>query len=141
MTPKKSSSSDGRRLKLPMCKFNREYDILTNMYKISVYIPCDYLEKVKLAMFDQGGGRLGNYASCAWQVLGQGQFRPLAQSNPFLGQEGSVETVKEYLLEMICDEKSIKPVIHALKKTHPYEEPAFSIVRLEDFCEEIKPHA
>ena len=111
------------------------------MYKISVYVPSDYLEKVKLAMFDQGGGRLGNYDRCAWQVLGQGPFRPLAQSNPFLGQEGSVETLEEYLLEMICDEKLIKPVIHALKKSHPYEEPAFTIVRLENFYEEIKPHA
>lgn len=111
------------------------------MYKISVYIPSDYLEQVKLAMFEQGGGRLGNYDNCAWQVLGQGQFRPLAQSNPFLGQEGSIEILEEYLVEMICDEKSIKPVIQALKKSHPYEEPAFSIVRLESFYEEIKSHA
>lgn len=111
------------------------------MYKISVYIPRDYLEKVKRAMFEQGGGRLGNYDNCAWQVLGQGQFRPLAQSNPFLGREGSIEILEEYLLEMICDEQLIKPVIHALKKSHPYEEPAFTIVRLEDFYQEIKPHA
>lgn len=110
------------------------------MYKISVYIPSDYLETVKLAMFDQGAGRLGNYEHCAWQVLGQGQFRPLAQSNPFKGQKGTIETVDEYLVEMVCDEKTIKPVIAALKKAHPYEEPAFSIVRLEDFYEEIKPH-
>jgi hypothetical protein len=57
-----------------------------------------------------------------------------------VGREG-VETLEEYLLEMICDEKLIKPVIHALKKSHPYEEPAFTIVRLENFYEEIKPHA
>jgi structural toxin protein (hemagglutinin/hemolysin) RtxA len=111
-----------------------------SMYKISVYIPSDYLEAVKLAMFDQGAGRLGNYDHCAWQVLGRGQFRPLAQSNPFKGQKGNLETLDEYLVEMICDKKCIKPVIAALKKSHPYEEPAFAIVRLEDFYEEIKPH-
>lgn len=110
------------------------------MYKVSVYIPVDYLEPVKHAMFEQGAGRLGNYDHCAWQVLGQGQFRPLQQSNPFKGQQGSLETLEEYLIEMICDEKHIKAVIAALKKTHPYEEPAFSIVRLEDFSEEIKSH-
>lgn len=103
------------------------------MYKISVYIPSDYLETVKLAMFEQGGGRIGNYDYCAWQVLGQGQFRPLVQSNPFKGQKGNVEVLNEYLVEMICDEKHIKPVIAALKKSHPYEEPAYAIVRLEDF--------
>lgn len=110
------------------------------MYKISVYIPGDYLEKVKLAMFDQGGGRLGNYEHCAWQVLGQGQFCPLAQSNPFKGQKGNVETLDEYLVEMICSDTNIRPVIAALKKAHPYEEPAFAVVRLEDFYEELKTH-
>lgn len=108
------------------------------MYKISVYIPRDYLEEVKLAMFNQGGGRLGNYDHCAWQVLGQGQFRSLEQSNPFKGQKGNKEVLDEYLVEMICDKKHIKSVIDALKKTHPYEEPAYSIVRMEDFNEETK---
>lgn len=108
------------------------------MYKISVYIPSDHLESVKLAMFNQGAGRLGNYEHCAWQILGQGQFRPLEQSKPFKGQKGAIETVDEYLVEMICDEKLIKPVIAALKKSHPYEETAFSIVRLETSFEETE---
>ncbi|TLY48310.1 MAG: NGG1p interacting factor NIF3 [Gammaproteobacteria bacterium] len=108
------------------------------MFKISVYIPADQLELVKSAMFDQGAGRLGHYEHCAWQVLGQGQFRPMNQAKPFLGQQGIVETVDEYLVEMVCEEKYIKAVINALKKTHPYEEPAFSVVRLEDAYEEIK---
>jgi hypothetical protein len=103
------------------------------MYKISVYIPSDYLEEVKLSMFNQGGGRLGNYDHCAWQVLGQGQFRPLEQSNPFKGQIGNKEVLDEYLVEMICDNDHIKSVIAALKKSHPYDEPAYSIIRLEDF--------
>ena len=110
------------------------------MYKISVYIPSHHLESVKLAMFDQGGGRLGNYEHCAWQVLGQGQFRPTAQAHPFLGQKGIVETTDEYLVEMLCEEKFIKSVIAALKKCHPYEEPAFSVVRLENSYEAINPH-
>lgn len=108
------------------------------MLKISFYTPSDQLEIVKSAMFDQGAGRLGHYEHCAWQVLGQGQFRPMNQAKPFLGQQGIVETIDEYLVEMVCEEKYIKAVINALKKTHPYEEPAFSVVRLEDFCEEIK---
>ncbi len=87
-----------------------------SMYKISVYIPSDYLEPVKLAMFDQGGGRLGNYDHCAWQVLGQGQFRPLVQSNPFKGQKGNVEAQDEYLVEMICDKKTYQASHSRFKK-------------------------
>ncbi|WP_342227936.1 NGG1p interacting factor NIF3 [Rickettsiella endosymbiont of Rhagonycha lignosa] len=108
------------------------------MFKISVYIPSDQLEAVKSAMFDQGAGRLGHYEHCAWQVLGQGQFRPMTEAKPFVGQQGIIETVDEYLVEMICDKKHIQPVIAALKKSHPYEEPAYSVVRLEDFYEETK---
>ena len=102
------------------------------MYKIAVYIPSDSLEKVKQAMFDQGAGKFGNYDHCAWQVLGQGQFRPLAQSNPTLGQKGKLETVEEYLVEMVCDNAVIKSVIDALKRTHPYEEPAYTVIHLEN---------
>jgi hypothetical protein len=102
------------------------------MYKIAVYIPSNALETVKQAMFDHGAGRLGNYDHCSWQVLGEGQFRPLAQSNPTLGQKGSVVSIAEYLVEMVCDDKVIASVISALKQAHPYEEPAYNIVRLEN---------
>jgi hypothetical protein len=101
------------------------------MYKISVYIPQDSLEKVKQALFAHGAGRLGNYEQCAWQTLGQGQFQPLAQSNPTLGQQGKLEIVNEYLVEMLCEAKYIQSVIRALKEAHPYEEPAYSVIRLE----------
>jgi hypothetical protein len=102
------------------------------MYKIAVYIPSDSLEKVKQAMFDQGAGRLGNYDHCAWQVMGQGQFRPLEKSSPTLGKKGQLETVEEYLVEMICDQWIIKSVIAALKQAHPYEEPAYTVSQLEN---------
>lgn len=101
------------------------------MYKITVYIPSAELENVKQAMFDQGAGQLGDYDHCCWQVLGQGQFRPSENSNPSVGQKEKLNTVKEYLVEMICNDAVINAVIRALKQAHPYEEPAYSIVRLE----------
>ncbi len=102
------------------------------MYKIAVYIPSNNLEQVKQAMFDQGAGRLGNYDHCAWQVLGQGQFRPLEKSNPAVGQQGKIETVQEYLVEMICDDAVLNSVITALKQAHLYEEPAYTVVQLKN---------
>ena len=41
-----------------------------NMYKLTTYIPTDYLEAVKQALFDAGAGQIGNYQYCCWQVLG-----------------------------------------------------------------------
>ena len=53
------------------------------MYKVTFYAPPSHVERVKTAMFNAGAGRIGNYDCCAWQVLGVGQFRPLADAKPF----------------------------------------------------------
>lgn len=102
------------------------------MYKISVFIPESHLDAVKTAMFEAGAGRIGDYDSCAWQCLGTGQFRPLEGSNPYLGQQGAIETVQEYKVEMVCADDLIRPAIAAMKQAHPYEEPAYDVWKLED---------
>lgn len=99
------------------------------LYKICVYIPESHLDVVKQAMFDAGAGHIGHYDACAWQVLGQGQFRPQIKSNPFIGKEGQIEHVAEYRVEMICPEAKLKTVISALKNSHPYEEPAYDVIQ------------
>lgn len=102
------------------------------MLKICVYIPASHLEAVKQAMFTAGAGRIGHYDCCAWQVLGRGQFRPLAGSAPALGQLGQLEVVDEYQVEMVLADEFLKPVLAALKKAHPYEEPAFGVFEMLD---------
>lgn len=103
------------------------------MMKLCFYVPATHLETVKSAVFVAGAGRIGNYEHCAWQVTGQGQFRPLAGSNPFIGAQDQLETLEEYRVEMVCDDHCIVAVVAALRAAHPYEEPAFDVVRLENF--------
>lgn len=80
-------------------------------------------------MFAAGAGRIGNYDSCAWQTEGLGQFRPLEGSQPFLGHVGEVEKVKEWKVEMVCEDAMLDAVVAALKAAHPYETPAYLITR------------
>ena len=101
------------------------------LYKIELYVPESHLDAVKTAMFEAGAGRVGNYDCCAWQTRGEGQFRPLDGSMPFLGNQGQIETVIEYKLELVCEEPCLKAVIAALKRAHPYEEVAYTAVRTE----------
>ncbi len=101
------------------------------MYKLCVYIPEAELESVKRALFDAGAGRIGNYSDCCWQVAGTGQFKPGAGSQPFLGAQGELETVPEYRVEMVCEESVVDAVLIALRASHPYEEPAFDLIRIE----------
>jgi hypothetical protein len=101
------------------------------MHKLTVYIPESHLEPVKTALFEAGAGRYAAYDCCCWQALGQGQFRPLAGSDPFVGREGVLERVPEYRVEMLCADESVAAVTGALRAAHPYEEPAFDFVRIE----------
>lgn len=106
------------------------------IYKISFYVPESHLELVKTALFNTGAGTMNGYDQCAWQMRGEGQFRPLTGSQPFLGAIGQLETVTEYKVEMVCDEAQIKNAILALLHTHPYQQPAYAvypILTLEDF--------
>ena len=105
------------------------------MYNICVFIPESHLKIVKQSMFDAGGGRIGNYDNCSWEVRGHGQFRPLDGSQPFIGKQGKVEIVEEYKLEMVCEDACIKNVIAAMIASHPYETPAYNVWAL---CTEIE---
>lgn len=101
------------------------------MYKIEFYVPENDLEKVKNALFEAGAGKIGNYDCCAWQVRGEGQFRPLKGSNPYLGKTDKIEIVSEYKVELVCPDEKIKEVITALKAAHPYETPAYQYWKFE----------
>jgi hypothetical protein len=41
--------------------------------------------------------------------------------------------VEEYRVELVCSEDHIKAAVAAMKLAHPYEEPAYDVVRLEQF--------
>ena len=103
------------------------------MFKLNFFVPETHLESVKAALFAAGAGRVGDYDSCCWQTKGQGQFRGLEGSAPYIGQKGEVEQIEEYKVELVCEEAMIHAVIEALKSAHPYEEPAYDVVRLEQF--------
>lgn len=102
------------------------------MYKLAFFVPPSHVEEVKAAVFAAGGGRIGAYDQCSWQVLGQGQFRPLDGSQPFIGQGGLVEQVQEWKVELVVADELIRQVVVALKQSHPYETPAYEVYRLED---------
>ncbi|MGO2340102.1 MAG: NGG1p interacting factor NIF3 [Psychrobacter sp.] len=103
------------------------------MYKLTVFIPEDSLNTVKSALFAAGAGTIGNYEHCCWQTQGTGQFKPLAGSNPHIGTHNKLEEVDEWRVEMVVDESYIEAVITALKNSHPYETPAYDVIKVLAF--------
>jgi hypothetical protein len=102
------------------------------MIQLSVYVPLEHAEKVKLAMFEAGAGKIGDYDQCCFETIGQGQYRPLKGSQPFLGETHKLEIVQETKIEMVIDRRFFLSVIAALKQAHPYETPAYHAVELLD---------
>lgn len=100
------------------------------MRQISFYVPVEFCAQVKKSMFEAGAGRIGNYDSCSWETKGMGQFRPLVGSSPFIGRASQLECVEELKVEMVCADDCLEKVIDALKKSHPYETPAYFVVSL-----------
>ncbi len=101
------------------------------IYQIYYYVPKSHLEKTKSAIFAAGAGTMGNYSNCAWQIKGTGQFKPEPKSHAYIGKIGKVANVTEYKVETVCKAQHLKKVLNALKKSHPYEHPAFGIIKLE----------
>lgn len=95
------------------------------LIKLEIYIPETHVEKVKDAIFAAGAGKIGNYDRCCWQASGVGQFRACEGSSPFIGKQDEVEKVAEIKIETVCDKGNIAAVVKALKKSHPYETPAY----------------
>ena len=105
-------------------------NLVSDLFKLVVYVPASHLDAVKDALFAAGAGQVGNYDRCAWQVLGEGQFRALPGAQPFIGQVGTVEQVPEYRVETVLPRAALAAVVSALKAAHPYETPAFDVTAL-----------
>ena len=108
------------------------------MLQLFFYVPVNSVDAVKSAVFAAGAGRLGAYECCAWQTLGQGQFKPLPGANPTLGEINQLEVVEEYRVEMVLDEADLKSVVAALKESHPYEEPAYGVFEMVNLSSVLK---
>lgn len=110
------------------------------MYQLVFYVPEAYLEPVKEAVFAAGGGTYKDYDMCAWQSLGRGQFRPLADADPFIGRVGELAHEPEYKVELVVPEDRTRTVVEALLRAHPYEEVAYALIRIHTIDDLPKPN-
>ncbi|MBP5364373.1 MAG: Nif3-like dinuclear metal center hexameric protein [Bacteroidales bacterium] len=98
-----------------------------SLFKLTVYVPNDYADRVKDALFDAGAGHTGNYSHCCFESTGTGSFRALDGARPFVGEIGSTHHEAEMRIDTIVPRYKIRNAISALCAAHPYEEPAYDI--------------
>jgi hypothetical protein len=93
------------------------------MYKICFYVPENYADVVKAAMFTAGAGKLGKYSCSSWQTLGEAQCLTSDDID-------NLEKMVELKVEMVCEDQVVTNVIKALKAAHPYEQPSYQVWQL-----------
>ncbi len=104
----------------------------TDWLKFEVYLPEEDLDRVKKAVADSGGGKIGFYDSCSssWQV--ESNFKPLHGSNPTLGTNDELSTVKEVKLEFMAESFLKATMMRVIHANHSYEEPVYTITKVEN---------
>lgn len=102
----------------------------TGHYKVVVYAPFEHADPVRRAMFDAGGGTIGGYHDCSFNLDGTGTFTGGKDTNPAIGKPGTPERVDETRIEMVCNRSFLPEVLKACRHAHPYEEPAIDVFQL-----------
>ena len=100
-------------------------------YKLVTFVPPKDLPALAAALFEAGAGSIGDYDQCSFSIEGEGTFRGGESTHPTVGKRGRLERVIERRFETILPANRLASVVAALMRAHPYEEPAFDLIRLD----------
>lgn len=102
------------------------------LMKLVTMVPDSHVESVSAALFDAGAGKQGNYDRCRYTTKGEGTFRALDGANPYVGGVMQLHHEPETRLEVLLPTWRRGDVEQALCDAHPYEEPAYDFIRLDN---------
>lgn len=107
----------------------------SGLFKLVTFVPKDNVLDVLNAMHDAGAGVIGDYDHCSFRTQGTGRFKPNENANPHIGERNEIEEVEEERIELIYPEHTGPKVLASLRASHPYEEVAYYIHKLENKAE------
>jgi hypothetical protein len=102
------------------------------LQKLVWFVPREALESTRDAVFEAGGGRIGDYTRCSWYTAGTGTFLAGEGADPSVGQVGREERVSELRVETVVPAERAGEIVRALRDAHPYEEVAYELYPLVD---------
>jgi dinuclear metal center YbgI/SA1388 family protein len=99
-----------------------------SLVKLVVFVPMASADNVLQAIFESGGGVIGEYSCCSFSGPGEGTFKGSESTHPVIGKPGFLERVEERRLEVVMPAAAWPKAVAAMRKAHPYEEPAFDVI-------------
>ena len=100
--------------------------------KLVTYVPTADADRVRQALFSAGAGGIGDYDCCSYNSDGFGTFRAGEGCHPYCGQIGELHREAETRIEAIYEKRLENKIIHRLLEVHPYEEPAYDCIALDN---------
>jgi len=100
--------------------------------KFFTFVPVDNAAAIRKAIFNAGGGNIGNYSETSFNTEGTGTYKAGAGSHPFAGEIGKLHQEKEIKIEVIIPAYLESKIVSAMKDAHPYEEVAYDVVSLNN---------
>ncbi|SMD44014.1 dinuclear metal center protein, YbgI/SA1388 family [Aquiflexum balticum DSM 16537] len=105
--------------------------------KLTTFTPKEATEKVLNALFEAGAGKIGEYSGCSFLAEGMGTYTPSEHSDPYIGSKGTPHKEAETRIEVLLPGYLEKKVLAALLSSHPYEEVAYFLHKLENENQEV----
>jgi dinuclear metal center YbgI/SA1388 family protein len=106
------------------------------LYKLVVFSPVTHADELRRALEKAGAGAIGDYAGCSFSSSGTGRFTPVGGAEPFIGEVGKGEEVAEERIEVVLPGPIRNQVLKAMQGAHPYEEPAYDLIVLDQVAKE-----
>ena len=97
------------------------------LQKLFTFVPVEHAEAVRNAIFSAGGGHIGNYSECSFNIEGTGTFKGGEGTDPFVGEPGKRHHEKEVKLEVVFPAYLQQAIVKSLLNAHPYQEVAYDV--------------
>ncbi|MDR3651897.1 MAG: Nif3-like dinuclear metal center hexameric protein [Paludibacter sp.] len=107
------------------------------LLKLISFVPKLHSYGVRQALFEAGAGQIGNYDYCSFNAEGIGTFRANENAQPFVGNFDELHSEPETRIEVVLPHYRKYHVLNALLKTHPYEEPAYDFIPLQNSWNQV----
>lgn len=98
--------------------------------KLEIFLPVTHLLPLQQALQEADAGHIGNYDCCLSYTSVTSFWRPLEGTDPYIGNVGEITTQRELKVEVTCKTQQVDKILAAIKKIHPYEEPAINVIPL-----------
>lgn len=102
------------------------------LVKLVTFAPESHLARIRDAVSEAGAGVIGEYTHCSFSSPGTGTFKPSEATNPFSGRKHVLNEEPELKFETLVAAHRLPDVLNALFAAHPYDEPAYDVVTLEN---------